>query len=65
MPEHQCTNPTMYRYTWPGKDEARTCLIHGMQLTRIAAAMGMHLQLIPLEPEEVGKDQCAQRVKDK
>ena len=47
-----CDKPAAYRYTWPGKDEKGTCEEHGLQLLALANAIGMHLQLIPLEEEK-------------
>ena len=46
----KCGLPGTYRYTWPGKNEAFACTEHALQLTTVAQAMGMHLQLIPLPP---------------
>lgn len=46
-----CEKPAAFRYTWPGQDEAGICLIHAEQLSAVAAAMGLYVQLIPLSPE--------------
>lgn len=48
-----CPAPAAYRYTWPGGDEARICEEHSAHMRGVARAMGMHLQLIPLNEEEV------------
>lgn len=50
--QHGCTEPSAYRFTWPGKDEAGICEKHAPQLRGIARAMGMYIQLIPLEQEQ-------------
>lgn len=46
-----CSSPAAYRYTWPGTDEAGICEAHAEKAKAIASAMGLHLQMIPLEPE--------------
>lgn len=43
-----CGQHAAFRFTWPGKDEAFTCVDHAMQLAGVANAIGLHLQLIPL-----------------
>jgi len=48
----ECPAPASFRYTWPGRDEAVACVVHANALLKIANAMGMHLRVIPLEPEE-------------
>lgn len=58
--EKRCENIPAYRYTWPGKNEAVSCPEHAMQLAGIAQAIGLHLQLIPLQPNEIDGKQCAQ-----
>ena len=54
----------MFRYTWPGRDEAYACVEHAKQLKNVAQALGFHLQMIPLtgviDDEEI---QCAQFVR--
>lgn len=47
-----CTNPGAYRFTWPGQDEAHICREHMPKLRSIAAAMGLPLQIIPLDPDQ-------------
>lgn len=44
-----CPAPAAYRYTWPGLDEAVICEEHSVHMREAARAMGMLLQLIPLE----------------
>lgn len=46
-----CALPGAYRFTWPGNDEATICEEHVGKLRGIASAMGMHLQVVPLEPD--------------
>lgn len=60
----KCSNPPMYRYTWPGKDEAAICVICAMRLANIANAIGLHLQLIALKPEEMIERKCSTEVKE-
>ena len=47
-----CTEDGAYRFTWPGKDEATICEGHINNLRGVSDAMGLHLQVIPLEKEE-------------
>jgi len=47
-----CGNVSSFRYTWPGEDEALICEDCAIQVKRISNAIGMHLQLIPIENEE-------------
>lgn len=53
--EATCEQNGVFRYTWPGRDEAAACLEHARQLEGIALAMGLHMQMILLSVEE----QCA------
>ncbi len=48
-----CPDPAAYRYTWPGHDEAGICEDHGAYMRKVATALGLHLQMIPLKAEEV------------
>ena len=43
-----CNEMAGHRYTWPGRDEALICDKCAPQLRGVAAALGMHLQTIPL-----------------
>lgn len=45
----KCENHADYRYTWPGRDEAFICEAHVEKLRQVADAMGLYLQIIPLE----------------
>lgn len=45
----KCEEPAAFRYTWPGRDESLICEEHVGKLRAVAAAMGLHLQLIPVE----------------
>lgn len=43
-----CEAMPVYRFTWPGRDEAFICEVHALKLRSVASAMGLHLQLITL-----------------
>ncbi len=43
-----CQNPGAYRFTWPGENEKTICEAHVGTLRGVSAAMGLHLQVIPL-----------------
>lgn len=45
-----CGALACFRYTWPGRDEAFVCLEHAVGLANVARAIGLHLQLIPINP---------------
>lgn len=45
----ECGAPAHVRYTWPGKDESYACLIHASGIFKIADAMGLYLQFIPID----------------
>lgn len=53
-----CGNPGAYRYTWPGKNESVVCEEHLEKLKRVAYAMGVYIQLIPIpqRPEPKGEE---------
>lgn len=44
-----CAQPAQYRYTWPGQDESYICQSCSVGLGAIANALGLHLQMIPVE----------------
>jgi len=48
-----CPLLPVYRFTWPGQDEAAICGAHVLHIRRIASAMGLHVQTIPLTPEQM------------
>ncbi len=48
----ECEQPGLYRFTWPGRDEASICEIHVGKLRSVAEAMGLHLQVISILDEE-------------
>jgi hypothetical protein len=50
--QSDCDSPPVFRFTWPGKDEARICAIHAVKLRGVANAMGLYVQLIQLTPED-------------
>jgi hypothetical protein len=45
----RCINDACYRYTWPGQNEAVICETCAVKLRAIANAMGLPLQVIPLD----------------
>jgi hypothetical protein len=45
----ECPLPGFYRYTWPGRDEEIVCASHARELRNIASAIGLGLQLVPLD----------------
>jgi hypothetical protein len=64
MEETLCTNPAIYRYTWPGQNEKRVCLEHAMKLIGVARAIEFPLQIIQLTLEEIIEDsQCHQKIR--
>lgn len=64
MTEKQCTEPAAYRYTWPGLDESFICEDHVEKLRSVASGLGMHLQVIPLNNEEILRHKCRQEIRD-
>lgn len=58
MPDQTCPNPAAFRYTWPGRDESFICEAHTPKLRAVANAMGLHLQLIPVDSNKT----CAQKI---
>lgn len=56
----QCGQKAVRRYTWPGRDEAFICQEHLPKLLGVVTAMGMHLQLIPLDEDT--PEVCTQQV---
>lgn len=56
---NQCQNRSAYRFTWPGKKEDYICDAHAPLLLGVARAIGLHLQLIPVLPD----NQCCQKLK--
>ncbi len=47
----RCPCFASYRYTWPGRAEAYICGECVGQLRRIAAAMGLPLQIVDMYPD--------------
>lgn len=45
---NDCEEIPAYRFTWPGKDEARCCPGCMLKLVGVARAIGLHLQMVPL-----------------
>ena len=62
MSEKRCEQKAVRRFTWPGQDESFICQEHLPKLQRVADAMGMHLQLIPLAEDT--NETCKQRVSE-
>ncbi len=48
--QKDCQEPAAYRFTCPGRDEA-ICDQHVNKLRNVAAAIGLHLQVVSLAPE--------------
>ncbi len=44
-----CENKSAFRFTWPGEDEAGICPDHINKLLGITRAMGLHVQVIPID----------------
>jgi len=49
-----CNQPSAYRYTWPGNDEAGVCEAHVGWVKSVAEGLGLHLQVTPLEAKDEG-----------
>lgn len=60
----KCEAFPMFRYTWPGQDEAMVCLEHAFRVAWVAEALGMYLQFIPLEFCRNVIGECSQEVPD-
>jgi hypothetical protein len=54
-----CAEKAAYRFTWPGKDESFICEKHSQKLKTVADAMGLYIQLIPLEDNQ--EEMCRQK----
>ena len=70
MTEPKCTNPALFRYTWPGKDESFSCLEHSVQIKEIAKAIELPLQMIQVDQRnELDKNneikECSQFLREK
>lgn len=62
--DKKCGEPSVFRFTWPGREERHCCAIHALQLANVAMAMGLPLQLIQLtDPAEMINNPCSQVVK--
>lgn len=59
--EKQCGSQAVFRFTWPGRDESFICLEHAPKLKALADALGCYLQLIPIQPSDIG---CRQQVSE-
>jgi len=47
-----CDSPAAFRYTWPGRDEARVCLMCSARVSALASWLSLHLQFIPLTADD-------------
>ncbi len=66
MIEKRCGADSLFRYTWPGRDEAFVCVEHAGGVGRVAEAMGLHVQMIMLLPEELAvAPTCSAIVREK
>jgi hypothetical protein len=54
MGKIECGEIAAMRFTWPGSDESFCCIEHAMQLQKVAKAMGLHLQMIPVSYQATG-----------
>lgn len=59
-----CNQQAVFRYTWPGRNEAVICLGCAKVLRGVAEAIGLSLQLIPLSGEEQAGMTCPQTIKE-
>lgn len=59
MAEKTCKYQATHRFTWPGNDESFICRAHADWVRQVATAMGMHLQLIPLDDD--ADEMCRQK----
>lgn len=50
--QYGCTEQASHRFTWPGRDESFICDKHLPKVREVASAIGMYLQIIPLENEQ-------------
>lgn len=57
----QCKNTASYRYTWPARNESFICESCVGKLQAVANALGMYLQIQPIENDT---EQCRQQVKE-
>jgi len=69
MTEPKCSNPALFRYTWPGENERFGCLEHSVQIQNVAKAIGLNLQMIQVDQRnEIDKNnkikECSQFIKD-
>lgn len=63
MSETTCDKFAAFRYTWPGRDESHICVNHAIRLARVADAIGLYVQFIPMIPvAEIDHPKCKQKV---
>jgi hypothetical protein len=46
-----CSEDAKFRFTWPGNDEAAACEKHALVVEAVAMAIGLSLQMIPVDAE--------------
>jgi hypothetical protein len=56
----KCELQAMFRFTWPGRNEAFICMGHVQKLENVAITIGLPLQIIPLRPDELEGKTCQQ-----
>jgi len=47
-----CDNKCVGLYTWPGQNQSGICDNHLIKLKAVAQAMGMFLQIIPMDDND-------------
>ncbi len=50
--QHGCSSYAAVRFTWPGREESAVCAEHAVQLSGVASAIGLRLQLVPISVDE-------------
>ena len=50
--QKNCEIEAIVKYTWPGRDQAGSCINHMARIQGVAEAMGLHIQFLPLDKEE-------------
>lgn len=49
-----CPKDAEFRFTWPGREEAGACKAHSSQILRVAQALQLPLELIPVATAKGG-----------
>lgn len=50
--QDDCKNYAALKYTWPGRDQSAICAECAPMLRGVANAIGLHVQMLPIDPEE-------------